>query len=122
VRTNDNATLFEISNGKWVVGEWIHFAGTYSAADKLGVLYLNGQEIEKKAATAGKLLDWSAGARIGMTVDNVRPFIGLIDDFCLFKRALKVDEVKAIMTGGPQIPSSVTNEDSLTTTWGDIKY
>jgi len=121
-RSNENVTFFEINTGKWNVNEWIHFAGTYSAAEKFGILYLNGQEIEKKAATEGKLLDWSAGARVGMTVDNARPMIGLMDDFCLYKRALKIDEIKAVMNNGPQIPSAVSNNNSLTTTWGNIKY
>jgi hypothetical protein len=121
VRDSANTTLFEINTGKWVVNEWIHFAATYSAADKKGILYLNGELVEAKDATAGKGHDWSAGARFGMTVDNVRPFVGLMDDACILKRALKQDEIKIIMASGPPTPSPVSSEGSLTTTWGNIK-
>ncbi len=120
-RSNENVTFFEHNTGKWAVNEWIHFAGTYSAADKKGILYLNGEKTAEKEATAGKLLDWSAGARVGMTVDNARPFIGLMDDFCIYKRSLSQDEIKAVMANGPQLPSSVSSENSLTTTWGNVK-
>ena len=121
VRDNANTTLFEINTGKWVVNEWIHFAATYSAADKKGILYLNGEVVDSKDATAGKGLDWSAGARFGMTVDNARPFVGLMDDACILKRALKQDEIKIIMASGPPTPSPVSSAGSLTTTWGKIK-
>lgn len=121
VRSNENVTLFEINTGKWTVNEWIHFAGTYSAADKKGILYLNGEVIDSKDATAGKGLDWSAGARFGMTVDNARPFVGLMDDACIFKRAVSQAEIKVIMASGPPIPSAVSKGRSLATTWGNIK-
>ena len=121
VRSNENVTLFEINTGKWTVNEWIHFAGTYSAAAKKGILYLNGEVIDSKDATAGKGLDWSAGARFGLTVDNARPFVGLMDDACIFKRALSQSEIKVLMLNGPPTPSAVSTKGSLTTTWGSIK-
>ncbi len=122
LRSNENVTLFEIRNGKWTLNEWVHFAGLYDSASKVGALYLNGELVEEKAATGDKILDWSAGARLGMTVDNARPFIGLMDDACIYKRSLSQAEIKAVMDGGPQVPSAVSSEGSITTTWGRIKY
>ena len=64
---------------------------------------------------------WVLGARVGYNIDNVRPFTGLMDDFCMYKRALSQDEVREVMAGGPPSAAAVSYKDSLAATWGGIK-
>jgi hypothetical protein len=123
LRTAGGTTIFDIQDGKWNPDQWIHFAGVYSSADNKARLFANG-ELVKELDTAGNIKivgDWKMGARVGKNIDDARPFAGLMDDFCMFKRALSQDEVKSVMNGGPEIAASVSSEGSITTTWGKIK-
>jgi len=121
LRTAGGTTIFDIQNGQWTPDQWIHYAGVYDSANNIGVLYINGEKIAEKAGNAKIAGDWKMGARVGKNIDDARPFAGLMDDFCVYKRALNQDEVKAVMAGGPQLPSTVSAKGSLTTTWGSIK-
>jgi len=124
LRSAGGKTIFNMEEGQWNPDQWIHFAGVYSSADNKAKLYLNGELIkEMDTVDNAKIVgDWKMGARVGRNIDDARPFAGLMDDFCLFKKALSQDEVKAVMDGGPQVPSAVSSEGSITTTWGKIKY
>jgi hypothetical protein len=124
LRTAGGATIFDIQQGQWTPDQWIHFAGVYNSADSKGILYINGEKIaEATAAVANTKIvgDWKMGARIGKNIDDARPFAGLMDDLCMFKRALSQSEIKTIMVGGPLTPTLVPTEKSLATTWGNIK-
>jgi hypothetical protein len=102
LRAYGQTTIFDMRVGEWIAGEWLHYAGVYSAADSVGILYINGEvagvegAIVPHAQIAG---DWNWGARVGKNIDDLRPFTGLMDDLCLYKRALSRDEVKDIMEG-----------------------
>ena len=52
--------------------------------------------IENPADIAG---DWDLGARVGLTIDNGRPFTGLMDEFRMYTRALSHTEIQDIMQG-----------------------
>lgn len=121
LRAAGGVTIFNIQDGQWNAGEWIHFAGVYSSADSLATLYLNGQKVADIAGGAKIVSDWGLGARVGYNIDNARPFTGLMDDFVMYKRALSQDEVNAVMLGGPPEAASVSPNDTLTSTWGGIK-
>jgi len=43
--------------------------------------------------------DWGLGARVGLTIDDARPFTGLMDEFRMYTRALSQDEILEIMQG-----------------------
>ena len=69
-------------------------------------MYIDGELIAEYGntfveATPGvKAADnWGGGARIGQDVDDSWQFNGLIDDFCLFTRALSAAEVIQLMQG-----------------------
>jgi hypothetical protein len=124
LRTAGGETIFDIRAGQWTAGEWIHFGGVYSTAGNRGILYINGEEAgteDARIPNAPIASDWGVGARVGKNVDDVRPFTGLMDDLCMYKRELSQDEVRDVMAGGPPSAAAVSYHDSLTTTWGGIK-
>jgi hypothetical protein len=121
VRSYGATTIMEVRAGQWVAGEWVHFAGIYSNADGMGTLYLNGEKAGETPGTGQIAGDWGMGARVGKTIDDARPFTGLMDDFCIYKRALSQDEVRGVMDFGPPSAAPVPDEDTLAATWGKIK-
>lgn len=58
------------------------------------------------------------GARVGKNIDDARPFTGLMDDLCIWSKALTQDEIKALMETGV---TPVSPKGNLGTTWGQIK-
>jgi uncharacterized protein YodC (DUF2158 family) len=124
LRAAGGDTIFDIRAGQWTAGEWIHFGGVYSAGDSRAILYINGEEAgteDARIPNAQIASDWGMGARVGYNIDDARPFTGLMDDFCMYKRALSQDEVRDVMAGGPPSAAAVSYQDSLTATWGGIK-
>jgi concanavalin A-like lectin/glucanase superfamily protein/F5/8 type C domain-containing protein len=101
LRTAGGTTIFDIRAGSFEWDEWLHYAGTYDQAAGKAALYINGQAVNETAITNAAEIsgDWDQGARVGLNVDNARPFTGLMDDFCLFNRALAKAEVLSIMPG-----------------------
>jgi hypothetical protein len=103
VRTAGKKTIFEIKAGTVQWDTWVHFAGVYSSKKGYGALYINGEEVDRKdgGLTAPIMGDWDMGARVGLTIDNARPFTGLMDDFIIWNKALTQDEIKKVMVSGP---------------------
>jgi hypothetical protein len=120
LRANGGATIFDIRAGAAKYDEWIHFAGTYSVDSGLGILYINGKEVQKAPGKQKIAGDWGLGARVGYNIDNARPFTGLMDDLSIWKKALTQDEIKDLMENGPK-KMSVSAKGKLSTTWGKIK-
>ncbi len=118
-------TIFDIRAGGPKVGAWVHFAGTYSRADGVGILYIDGEEVGREDAREADVPvagDWGLGARVGYNIDNARPFTGMMDDFTIWNVALTPDEVIDVMDNGPPgVPTSVAPEGKLATTWGNLK-
>ncbi|NQT03067.1 MAG: LamG domain-containing protein, partial [Planctomycetes bacterium] len=101
LRSYGGTTIFQIRAGTMTWDEWLHFAGTYDKASGKAALYINGElieelDVENPADIAG---DWGLGARVGLTIDNGRPFTGLMDEFRMYTRALSQDEVLEVMQG-----------------------
>jgi len=101
LRSYGGATIFQIRAGVITWDEWLHFAGTYDKESGKAALYINGEliqemDVESPADIAG---DWDLGARVGLTIDDGRPFTGLMDEFRMYTRALSQDEVLEIMQG-----------------------
>jgi len=40
------------------------------------------------------------GARVGLTIDDARPFSGRMDDLIVWNKALTADEIKSAMEHG----------------------
>jgi hypothetical protein len=101
LRSAGGITIFDIRAGTVTWDEWLHFAGTYDKAAGKSILYINGEVVREEnisnpADIAG---DWGQGARVGYDIDDARAFTGLMDDFCMFRRALSQAEVKKLMQG-----------------------
>ena len=121
---NPGRTIFDIRAGKNVANEWQHYAGTYSHADALAVLYINGEKVGEEKSRLDTLIsgNWGQGARVGFNIDDKRPFTGLMDDFNLWKRGLTEEEVKNIMNNGLGATlTPVEAQGKLATTWGKLK-
>ena len=117
-------TIFDIRGGENKANEWIHYGGTFSRAEGLAVLYINGENVGEEKARVGTPIagDWGQGARVGFNIDNKRPFTGLMDDFNLWKRGLSEEEVNTIMNNGAGATlTAVEARGKLATTWGRLK-
>jgi len=126
LRGDGGVDICDIITGAAVWDEWIHYAGTYSKKSGEATLYINGEVIREIDALANVSIasDWELGARIGYNIDNERPFTGLMDDFCIWKRALTEEEINVLMEKGPEVlieGESVSPIRSLIETWGEIK-
>ena len=123
-RSPGGTTIFDIRAGENKANEWRHYAGTFSRADGLAVLYINGEKVGEEAARVATPIagDWGQGARVGYNIDNNRPFNGLMDDFNLWKRGLSAEEVNDIMNNGlGAVLTAVEAQGKLATTWGRLK-
>ena len=101
LRSYGGTTIFQIRAGTMTWDEWLHFAGTYDKESSMAALYINGELIEEMvvenpADIAG---DWGLGARVGKTIDDARPFTGLMDEFRMYTRSLSQDEILEVMQG-----------------------
>ena len=121
---NPARTIFDIRAGNNKAGEWQHYAGTYSRAEGLAVLYINGKNVGEEEARLDTPIagDWDSGARVGYNIDNNRPFTGLMDEFNLWKRGLTAEEVNSIMNDslGATL-TAVEAQGKLATTWAKLK-
>ena len=98
LRSYGGTTIFQIRAGTVTWDEWLYFAGTYDKESGKAALYINGELIEEMvvenpADIAG---DWDLGARVGLTIDDARPFTGLMDEFRMYTRALSQDEIAGL--------------------------
>ncbi len=122
-RSAGGATIFDIRAGDNKANEWQHYAGTFSRADGLAVLYINGKNAGEEKARIGTPIaaDWDQGARVGYNIDNNRPFAGLMDELNVWKRGLTEEEVNGIMELGIEDFLAVEAHGKLATTWAKLK-
>ncbi len=120
---NPNRTIFDIRAGNNKAKEWVHYAGTYSRAEGLAVLYINGKNVGQEEARLDTPIagDWDSGARVGYNIDDNRPFAGLMDELNVWKRGLTEEEVNGIMELGIEEFFAVEAQGKLATTWGKLK-
>jgi len=118
-RNDEEAEVFNINPGPVIKGKkWHHFAGTYDAKTKEVATYVDGKRTHNAKAGGAKLAtNWNVTAGIGHH-KNGRWYIGLLDEFFLFARAISKEEVQEIMNDDFL---SVKSIDKLSVTWGEIK-
>ncbi len=103
-RDNDNTPIFDIDD-KGIVppNQWVHFAGTYSNIEGKAILYVNGEKVAESSSQTrneGNLplpKNWRT-AHIGQYKGD-RWYVGLMDDFLMWRRVLTQEEIKMIMDG-----------------------
>jgi len=120
LRSGGGVTIFDIRGGKATPKTWYHYAGVYDSSEGVGKLYIDGVEVGSANGKLSIAKDWGQGARVGLNIDNARPFTGLMDDLNVWKRGLTLDEVKTIMEFGP-LPQAVSPKGKLTTAWGRLR-
>lgn len=98
-RNDNKTTIFDIDHkGDATPNKWIHVAGTYSRADGKAILYFNAEKIAESSGNLVLPTDWGTAARIGQHRGG-RWFIGLMDDFNIWRKALTQEEIKMVMDG-----------------------
>ncbi|MAF11776.1 hypothetical protein CMK11_15120 [Candidatus Poribacteria bacterium] len=121
LRTDGGTTIFDIRAGAAAAGEWVHFGGVYDIASG-AALYINGEQVGDGPGGSQIAGDWGLGARVGMNIDDARPFTGLMDDLSIWKRGLTAAEVAAVMDAGAMPGgAAVDASGKATTAWAVLK-
>jgi len=107
-------TIKDLYLGPITQGAWVHFAATYDQAANQIVLYINGQVLGGVPATVNLPLagNWNDGAKIGTTMGWARQFVGQMDEFYLFKRALAPVEI-LMLAGAEIIPGDADGDNQV---------
>jgi hypothetical protein len=96
-------------------GLWVHLTVVIDGSAKHVIHYLNGVSVSEHALNikppfrvgVGELGNWNAK---GFPKDDpfmIRNFGGAMDEFCLFSRALKAEEIRALYSSGKPQPDSL---------------
>ena len=96
-------------------GLWVHLAVVIDGGAKHVVHYLNGVPASERALNikpplrvgVAELGNWNAKGFPRNDPFMIRNFGGAMDEFCLFSRALSVDEIRALYSSGKPQPDSV---------------
>ena len=118
-RNDAKTQVFNINPGPVIKGKkWHHFAGVYDKKSGKATIYVDGKKThDADTAKIPLATNWNVTAGIGHH-KNGRWYMGLLDEFFLFARAISKEEVKEIMNDDFL---SVKSIDKLSVTWGEIK-
>ncbi len=96
--------------------QWHYLAFVYEAK-ALGV-YVDGELVGEAEANEGSASVDAYGIHLGQRVDGDNRYIGVLDEFRLWTRALSESEISA---NGAGPPTAVHPTHHLAATWGSIK-
>ena len=96
-------------------GIWLHLAVVLDGNEKRVVQYVNGLPVSEKPIKinppfrigAAELGNWNASGFPDNDPSLIRNFSGAMDEFCLFSRALNVNEIRALYSAGKPHPDPV---------------
>jgi hypothetical protein len=96
-------------------GLWVHLAVVIDGGGKQVVHYLNGVPVSEHALNikppfrvgVAELGNWNAKGFPKNDPFMIRNFGGAMDEFCLFNRALKAEEIRALYSSGKPQPDSL---------------
>lgn len=99
--------------------EWHHVAMTWDIDNMEGHVYTDGVEATFDVGFNGGPDNEGETVRIGYAAGfhSIGLFIGLMDDFRMYNRALEPDEVVEVM----EEKSAVSSTGKLAVTWGNVK-
>ncbi|MCP3967981.1 MAG: hypothetical protein GY750_18220 [Lentisphaerae bacterium] len=107
---NNGAELnYKVQSGA-VAGQWAHLALTYDGSKIC--YYLNGQEVGSKSIS-GSLSKTDCPWHIGNSGNGAGSFDGLIDEVCIWKRALTAEDISDLYNYGNGKTIAI-NKTSLT--------
>ncbi|HVM48353.1 MAG TPA: LamG-like jellyroll fold domain-containing protein [Candidatus Acidoferrum sp.] len=121
--SEDQTTVFNITGGNYVVGQWSHLVAVYDATVPSATLYLNGQQVAQSAGGNGSYVPNPASPfSIGGYPDSSQnPFIGPLDEVAIYTNALTSDQVLAHYENGTNA-ARVVSYPSLITGDGAVEY
>jgi len=109
--TNDVLIWEQASPAGWRL-EWHHFAFVKDEKTHTMTIYLDGLPVRQKPGTISSLGYALSGiVKLGAYTDNDSDYMGKMDDFKMFNRALSAKEIEAIFRGG-----------DLVSAWGPEPY
>ena len=115
-------TIFEIRGGKPKTGKWVHYAGTYDRHRKpSAILYIDGVVVGTASGNLRVCRDWGLGARVGINVNDSRPFVGMMDEISVWERGFNRQEVQKIIEKGLDGFLVVSPLGKLAIVWAKLK-
>lgn len=125
--TPNNTWQFWTGGGGWKsvqgpavqLDEWEHLAGVYT--DGTQTFYVNGELVGERtdaAISINTAQEFLIGAGANETANHNYRFRGMIDEVCLFDRALDESEISVLMESNP---TSVEASGKIAVTWGQLK-
>jgi len=97
-------------------GMWMHLGVVLDGKAKLVTHYVNGVQVSGKPLKknppfrigAAELGNWNASGFPDNDPSLIRNFSGAMDEFCLFSRALRADEIRALYSVGKPQPDPLS--------------
>jgi len=94
---NDRRT--KTTNGPIPVSQWVHIAAVVHGNQDMD-LVVNGQDAPASySGSGGPMVHNASPARLGIVTSDL-PFLGSIDEFAVYSRALTQQEIQQIVMGG----------------------
>lgn len=100
VGTDIGTRIGPVSNGIYVVNQWIHIVFTYNAG--VGTLYKNGVVIASKSGMTAPAT-WN-----NFGYSSTYPLQAILDEVCIYSRALSQDDVTALYSNVITFQTSVS--------------
>jgi hypothetical protein len=121
--TEAQTTVFNITGGDYVVGQWFHLVAVYDASVPSATLYLNGQQVAQSTTPNGTYVaNTNANLGIGGYPDGAQnPFLGAMDEVALYSNALSAAQVLAHYQNGTNAQRS-TSYSALITSDHAVEY
>ncbi len=99
-------------------GEWVHIAETYDGTTAR--IYFDGEEVGNRAGSDEMRDNGDVKIWIGSMYATDRWVNGLIDEVCIWSKALTPEELQKSIEGS-LISAAVSGTGKLATAWGNIK-
>lgn len=115
---DSKAADFTTAAGGLDLETWVHVAEVYDGAT--ATVYFNGEEIQSVPGTGDMRENEDAKWWIGSMYATDRWFNGMIDEVCIWSKALSPGEIQQSMEGA-LVGAAVSSSDKLSTTWGRMK-
>ncbi|HEX3857718.1 MAG TPA: LamG-like jellyroll fold domain-containing protein [Verrucomicrobiae bacterium] len=94
----------DLDTAPFSINQWKHVAAVFNGTTGLMQIFVNGQLAAQTTTAIRPFQDldpgYNPGIAIGNTENGIEPFVGLIDELTIFKRAISSNEVASIYRAG----------------------
>lgn len=94
-----------IPSGAWIADTWVHWVFTYDGSYLR--LFKNGVEIVDAVAQTGEIDVTTTDLGVGATGTGTYPFMGSLDEVCIYNRALSPSEIETRFQKGLDFSSKL---------------